>query len=74
MMHCIGNEPSGNLLGIVISVGKRGHKKKVYVYFHFFFDIFTKLNSEYWLCRVCLSILMEQHLTFHSADFHEIDI
>ena len=45
-MHCIGSKPSGNLLGIVINVGKQGHKKKVYVYFQcffFFFDIFTKL-------------------------------
>ena len=49
MIYCIGNEPSGNLMGIVIGVGKHGHKKKVYVYspppffFFFFVDIFTKL-------------------------------
>ena len=35
MIHCIGSEPSGNLLGIVISVGKHGHKKKVHFYFQF---------------------------------------
>jgi len=56
MIHCIGSEPSGNLLGIVISVGKHGHKKKVYFYFHFFFfDIFTQL----W--KVIIGFVMSVH-------------
>jgi len=63
MMHCTGSEPSGNLLGIVISVGKQGRKKKVYVYFHFLCvcacacvcvctHIHKTVQSEYWLCHM----------------------
>ena len=73
---CIGYEQSGNLLCIVISVRKKhGLKKKVYVYFHFFKAYLQ--NCEKWaLALSCLSvhppICIEQHLSFHSTDFHEI--